>query len=210
MKKMIEIELYQHPFEPYVPENAKKLILGTMPPHRFCAQPQEIGNDDVNFYYGSKDNGFWDILGDITNNIFDQKNNGDSIQQRKDFLNNYNLAIADIIYQFTRCGQSALDTSLCVYKLRSITDVLEKNQNIELILFTSGEVEKYFKKQFNSHKIYFTPDKYNKKQSTFTMNSKTYITHRLYSPSSMTNITGIKKVDKVEEYRQFVLGNIDH
>lgn len=45
-----------HPFAPEIPEGATKLIIGTMPPYRFCNTDEALYDDDVNFYYGSRDN----------------------------------------------------------------------------------------------------------------------------------------------------------
>ena len=54
-----------HPYEPFIPLNAEKLIIGTIPPIRFCIKEREIFDDDVNFYYGSRDNAFWPIIENI-------------------------------------------------------------------------------------------------------------------------------------------------
>ena len=43
-------EYTSHPYEEYIPENATKLILGTIPPYRFCIR-QGLHADDVDFYY---------------------------------------------------------------------------------------------------------------------------------------------------------------
>ena len=50
------IVISTHPYEPYIPDNATKLIIGSIPPQRFCIKHSIIDNDDVKFYYGSKDN----------------------------------------------------------------------------------------------------------------------------------------------------------
>ena len=41
-----------HPYQPFVPPQATKLIVGTMPPLRFCTEPRLLYEDDVDFYYG--------------------------------------------------------------------------------------------------------------------------------------------------------------
>lgn len=68
-----------HPFEPFVPKNSTKLIIGTIPPPRFCKNQNNILFDDVYFYYGSQDNYFWPILGDIFNVKFDYNNSENAI-----------------------------------------------------------------------------------------------------------------------------------
>ena len=44
---------HTHPYEPFIPENATKLIVGTLPPPRFTTG--ELKEGDVNFCYGSRD-----------------------------------------------------------------------------------------------------------------------------------------------------------
>lgn len=53
-----------HPYLPLIPECAKCLIVGTIPPHRFCKDMQtaqqygKLSQNDVDWYYGSEDNQF--------------------------------------------------------------------------------------------------------------------------------------------------------
>ncbi len=49
------IELERHPWEPFIPVNAKVLIMGTFPP-----QPKRWAMD---FYYPNRTNDFWQIIG---------------------------------------------------------------------------------------------------------------------------------------------------
>ena len=52
--------LHQHPYPPFIPEEATRLIVGTLPPPRFSTK--DLRFDDVNFCYGSKDGMLWKIL----------------------------------------------------------------------------------------------------------------------------------------------------
>ena len=56
---------HQHPFSPFIPKEATKLIVGTMPPPRFSLG--ELKKDDVNFCYGSIDGLLWPVLNTIFN-----------------------------------------------------------------------------------------------------------------------------------------------
>lgn len=94
--------LNDHPFKPFIPEGAKKLLIGTIPPQRFCKSPPELSSDDVNFYYGSKDNEFWPIIQEIFNETLNYENNISSIDQRKELLTKQNIGITDIVDQCTR------------------------------------------------------------------------------------------------------------
>lgn len=75
---------HQHPFPPYIPANATKLIVGTLPPPRFTTGDLKAG--DVNFCYGSRDGQLWQIISRIydLNLIFE--NSEKAKQQRIRFL----------------------------------------------------------------------------------------------------------------------------
>ena len=50
-----------HPnWENNIKETTTKLIIGSMPPKRLCLN--EKSNEDIDYYYGSKDNYFWNIM----------------------------------------------------------------------------------------------------------------------------------------------------
>ncbi|MDX1604525.1 MAG: uracil-DNA glycosylase family protein, partial [Salinimicrobium sediminis] len=51
---------HQHPYEPFIPENATRLIVGTLPPPRFTTG--ELKEGDVDFCYGSRDGMLWQII----------------------------------------------------------------------------------------------------------------------------------------------------
>lgn len=56
MEKMnSDIGIECHPFEPFVPEHAKVLVMGTFPP-----QPKRWS---MNFYYPNRTNDFWYMMG---------------------------------------------------------------------------------------------------------------------------------------------------
>lgn len=55
MKMEVEMEVEVHPFEPYLPEGAKVLIMGTFPPQR--------KRWSMDFYYPNRTNDFWYMMG---------------------------------------------------------------------------------------------------------------------------------------------------
>ena len=63
----------KHPYEPFFDVNTKTLIIGTTPPMRFT-QKLALYQDDINFYYGSRDNYFWDLIGDVFGIQFTRQN----------------------------------------------------------------------------------------------------------------------------------------
>src|SRR5690625_8025524 len=49
-----------HPYPPFIPENATKLIVGTLAPPRFTTG--DLLDGDVDFCYGTRDGQLWIIL----------------------------------------------------------------------------------------------------------------------------------------------------
>jgi len=86
--------LHKHPYTPFIPKNATKLIVGTLPPPRFSVGNLKKG--DVNFCYGSIDGQLWKILDEIFSLDLHFENTNLAIQQRKDFLNENKQFILDL------------------------------------------------------------------------------------------------------------------
>lgn len=144
--------LHKHPYPPFIPKNATKLIVGTLPPPRFS-----IGNlksDDVNFCYGSRDGQLWKIL----NIIFDLnlvfENTEFAINQRKDFLNKHNIGVCDIVESAERKKIDASDLGMENVKLRDLFSYLKQYPKINTLLFTGGNSkngpEYFFRKYLKS------------------------------------------------------------
>ena len=131
-----------HPFQPYIPENATKLIIGTTPPPRFAKN--ELSDKDVNFYYGSSDNLFWDIVGEIAFVDFKKENSAQEIEKRKNFLEDKNIGICDIVLKTNRKkSDSALDDDLVdIEHLDIVNKILVKHPKIDTLIYTSGFVKK--------------------------------------------------------------------
>lgn len=194
----------KHPFEPFIPKGAKKLIIGSIPPPRFCIIPQEISNEDVNFYYGSKDNSFWRIMQEIFNTDLQYKNTASAIEQRKELLKNLSIGITDIIDECIHINNSASDEDLKILKHKDIFGLLNVNESIETLIYTSD----FVKKQINSiYKTYHTIDKNNTRKQTVKIGNKTYNVRVLFSPSPLALINmgknGTEK--RKEQYRDFLV-----
>ena len=104
MSEIIE----KHPFEPFLPENAKLLMLGTFPPaeKRWC----------MRFYYPNFINDMWRIFGicfygDKQHFVLEQENryNLDSIIP---FLNEKGIAMYDTATKIRRTKDNASDKDL--------------------------------------------------------------------------------------------------
>lgn len=193
----------KHPFEPYIPENATKLIIGTIPPARFCfnenSEKGQLLDEDIDFYYGSKDNKFWTILGELFN--LDYLDVDGIIQKRKAFLKEQKIGITDIINICERENKSALDTKLNITELKDITRLLIDNTSIDTLIYTS----EFVKSQVNKiSRSYHTIDLIDKKKQTTIIGNKKYDVWILYSPSptALRNM-GLKGNEKrLEQYRK--------
>ena len=97
-----------HPFKPYIPEKTKKLIIGTIPPERFSKN--ELFKDDVNFYYGSRDNSFWELLKVIFDVDFLKINNIEEIPQPISLVHNL-TKILNIVSAITEIPKTAIFSS---------------------------------------------------------------------------------------------------
>lgn len=169
-----------HPFEPFLNNKTNKLIIGTIPPHRYCIQPQELHSSDVNFYYGSRDNYFWDIIGQIFNKQFENVNTKEAIEQRKGFLEEINTGITDIIDSCERENESASDNKLKNIKYKDLKTLLDKNKQIETLIYTSEFVKRCINEYFNTYHVI---NKNNNKKQILKIINRTFDVHILYSPS---------------------------
>lgn len=137
-----------HPYEPFLNEDTKTIIMGTLPPPRFCLY--EYKKEDVLFCYGSKDNLLWKVLDKIYNLKLNYDNSNEAIIQRKEFLMKYNIGICDIVESCNREKIDASDIGMLDVNLRDILTYIKEYRNIETIIFTGGYCKnspEYFLKQ---------------------------------------------------------------
>ena len=113
---MIEV----HPFEPFLPSNAKLLMLGTFPPapKRWCME----------WYYPNFTNDMWRIFGlcffGDKLRFVDQDHKTYSLQELKDFLRNRGVAIFDTCLRIRRTKGTASDKDLEVIKQADLDGML--------------------------------------------------------------------------------------
>jgi len=149
--------LHRHPYPPFIPSKATKLIVGTLPPPRFS-----IGNlkpDDVNFCYGSRDGQLWKILDEIFNLNLKYENTQEAIFQRKTFLETENIGICDIVESAEREKIDASDLGMQNAVLRDLIGYLKQYPNVNTLLFTGGNSkngpEYFFRKHLKDHNLKF-------------------------------------------------------
>lgn len=105
-----------HPFEPFLPTNAKVLMLGTFPPapHRWS----------MKFYYPNYQNDMWRILGliffgDKTHFLVESEKRFD-LDSIKSFLSDEGIALYDTATEIIRTKNTASDKDLQIVRKTDI------------------------------------------------------------------------------------------
>lgn len=137
---MIEIDfteepiLETHPFKPFIPENAKVLIMGTFPP-----QPKRWA---MEFYYPNRTNDFWPIMGLIflgnKNALYDSQTKSFSLPAIKELLNDKGIALSDTGHRIRRLKGNASDKFLEIVDPVDLPCLLNKMTACKAIA-TTGE-----------------------------------------------------------------------
>ncbi|MBI9040569.1 uracil-DNA glycosylase family protein [Lutibacter sp.] len=146
---------HKHPYKPFIPKNATKLIVGTLPPPRFSLGNLKQG--DVDFCYGSIDGQLWKILNEIYSLNLQFETTDFAIEQRKDFLIKNNIGICDIVESCERKKIDASDIGMENIQLRDMLFYLKKNPTVTSLLLTGGNSkngpEYHLRKQLKAHNI---------------------------------------------------------
>jgi G:T/U-mismatch repair DNA glycosylase len=142
---MIEI----HPWKKFPEKNnkANKLILGSFPPNKFTVQTQKKTQCDMGFFYGSKDNFFWQLFSDALGLKYKFP---DDLNNLKKYLVENNWIVSDVVLQCTRKNNTASDQDLKVSTWnQSIINEIIDNNPIQTIYFTSRWVKEKFDRHIN-------------------------------------------------------------
>lgn len=147
-----------HPYQPYIPETATKLIVGTLPPPRFTTG--ELKEKDVDFCYGSGDGQLWIILDRIFGLDLKFETTAEAIAQREHFLIKRGIGICDMVASAKREKVDASDIGMKDVELRDLIKVLQKHPKIDTLLFTGGNSkngpEYFFRKNLKDYDIRMT------------------------------------------------------
>lgn len=126
------INIERHPWEPYIPNNAKIFILGTFPP--------KSNRWSMEFYYPNFINDFWRIMGLI---FYDNKNhflsyslNQFNLDKIKHFLNEKGIAIGDSALEVNRLKGNASDKYLNIITPLPLLETLKLIPNCQAIVST--------------------------------------------------------------------------
>ncbi|WP_411893657.1 uracil-DNA glycosylase family protein [Winogradskyella sp. A2] len=147
--------LHRHPYPPFIKEDTKKLIVGTLPPPRFSTG--QLLEKDVDFCYGSYYNSLWLYIDKIHNLNLRYDNSNEAIEQRKAFLITRKIGVCDIVASGERQKIDASDLGLSNVKLRDLIGYLKKYPSVNTLLFTGGNSkngpEYFFRKHIKSYNI---------------------------------------------------------
>lgn len=140
---------HRHPYEPFLFPQARKLIVGTLPPPRFTSG--ELNDRDVDFCYGSSNGMLWPILERIFQLDLSYANTQEAIDQRRNFLVQRGIGVCDIVQLAQREKVDASDLGMQQVVLRDLLHYLGEYTQIETVLFMGGNSkngpEYFFRKQ---------------------------------------------------------------
>lgn len=127
-------DLEYHPFEPFAPDNAKILIMGTFPP-----QPKRWAMD---FYYPNRTNDFWRIMGLIfagdADAYVDRANRTYHLDAIIEMLRNHGIAMSDTGYAVRRLRDNASDKFLEIVEPVDLAALRKRMPHLRAIV-TTGE-----------------------------------------------------------------------
>lgn len=199
---------HKHPYSPFIPENATKLIVGTLPPPRFS-----IGNlkpDDVDFCYGSRDGQLWKILDSIFELDLIYENTEEAILQRKTFLEQKGIGICDMVESAKREKIDASDLGMKEVILRDLIGYVNQYPRVDTLLFTGGNSkngpEYFFRKHLkkNGLKLELVSDEVPRIHQ-FRLHDRIIKTVSLTAPSGSAN----RAVGSMDLYKQLKARNPD-
>lgn len=144
---------HHHPYPPYIPDGATKLIVGTLPPPRFSQGLLKEG--DVDFCYGSVDGQLWKILA----GVFDIELEVNDIEkakiQRERLLIQHKIGICDMVEYCYREKIDASDLGIQDPVFRPIISILQEHKSVDTLLFTGGNSkngpEYFFRKHLKEY-----------------------------------------------------------
>lgn len=136
---------FKEGLNPIIGDNAKILILGSLPGDESIRKQE---------YYGNPNNMFWNVIG----NIIGEKA-PEEYCQKIEYLKRHGIALWDVLNSATREG--SLDSNIKNEKFNNIAKLVSENPSINVIVTNGGKAEKLFKKyvQYNqsltNKKFYF-------------------------------------------------------
>lgn len=138
-----------HPFEPWLPGNARLLMLGTFPPaeKRWC----------MPWYYPNFQNDMWRIFGIVyfgdKMHFVDQERKTYRLSEIKKFLLGKGVAIYDTAQQVIRTKNTASDKDLLIVKPSDLDGMLRQLPLCHAVLTAGQLATSVFSQHFGIKKI---------------------------------------------------------
>ena len=203
----------KHPYDPFIPQGATRLIIGSIPPSRFCLKnsrgfvrdQRELKSDDVDFYYGSRDNYFWHLIGETFGETFTFQNTDKALTERKDFLTKIKTGMTDMVDSCSRKNGGAMDKDFFDLQLKDLKTLLNTHPSVDTLIYTSDFIKRLVNQQVGNgcyHRS--TPEK---KKFEIKVANRDYKVLVLYSPSPVA-LRGLGKngqAIRLKQYREFLL-----
>lgn len=132
---MTDLEIETHPLKPFLPQNARLLMLGSFPPPKTRWK--------MDFYYPNYQNDMWRIFGLIffqnKDYFLDIPNKNFKEQLIKDFLNEKGIAIFDTAYQVVRLQGNASDKFLQIVTPTDMKQLLSAIPQCQSVMTTGDK-----------------------------------------------------------------------
>lgn len=187
------MDIETHPFEPWLPSNAKLLLLGTFPPapKRWCME----------WYYPNYTNDMWRIFGYVffedKKYFVDEANKTYKLDLLRAFLKDKGIAIFDTALRIRRTTGTASDKDLEIVEPADLDHMLRVLPQCKAVLAAGQLATKVFTDhyQIDARKMQMGDYK------EFTFEGRTI---RLYREPSSSRAYPMKVEKKVEYYKQML------
>lgn len=141
----MEIEIENHPLQPFLPGNAKLLMLGSFPPQK--------KRWSMDFYYPNLNNDMWRITGFLFFNnkdyFLNESKNAFCRERIIDFLNEKGIALFDTASAIRRLQDNASDKFLEVVQPTDISALLQQLPECKAIVTTGQKATDTLRVQFD-------------------------------------------------------------
>lgn len=139
------MEIETHPFEPWLPTNAKLLMLGTFPP-----APKRWA---MEWYYPNFTNDMWRIFGLIffgdKLHFVDEENKTYRLNELKQFLKEKGVALFDTALRIRRTTGTASDKDLEIVEPADLDGMLRSLPECKAVLAAGQLATKVFTEHYN-------------------------------------------------------------
>lgn len=187
------MDIETHPFEPWLPSNAKLLLLGTFPPapKRWCME----------WYYPNYTNDMWRIFGYVffedKKYFVDEANKTYKLDLLRNFLKDKGIAIFDTALRIRRTTGTASDKDLEIVEPADLDHMLRVLPQCKAVLAAGQLATKVFTDHYQIDARKMKMGDYKK----FTFEGRTI---RLYREPSSSRAYPMKVEKKAEYYKQML------